>query len=66
MCRDAAFHKEMTCLKEKIDAGSQCVITQMFIDSEVYLDVVKNCREYGVNVPFLPGIMCLTFEACSA
>jgi glycine hydroxymethyltransferase len=59
VCRDAAFHKEMTYLKEKIDAGSQCVITQMFLDAEVYLDFVKICREYGINVPIIPGIMCL-------
>jgi len=59
VCRDANFHKEMTYLKEKIDAGSQCVITQMFLDAEVYLDFVKICREYGITVPIIPGIMCL-------
>ena len=48
----------MTYLKEKIDAGSQCVITQMVLDSEVYLDFVKICREYEDNVPVVPGIMC--------
>ena len=43
----------MTYLKEKIDARSQCVITQMVLDSEVYLDFVKICREYEDNVPIM-------------
>ena len=59
VCRDANFHKEMAYLKENIDAGSHCVITQMFLDAEMYLDYVKSCRDYGINVPIIPGIMCL-------
>eukprot|EP00448_Togula_jolla_P006835 CAMPEP_0170613060 /NCGR_PEP_ID=MMETSP0224-20130122/24067_1 /TAXON_ID=285029 /ORGANISM="Togula jolla, Strain CCCM 725" /LENGTH=813 /DNA_ID=CAMNT_0010938629 /DNA_START=39 /DNA_END=2480 /DNA_ORIENTATION=- len=59
VCRDANFAKEMKYMKEKIDAGSQCIITQMFLDAEVFVDYVKICREWGINVPVVPGIMCL-------
>eukprot|EP00931_Biecheleriopsis_adriatica_P062758 TRINITY_DN378_c0_g1_i4.p1 TRINITY_DN378_c0_g1~~TRINITY_DN378_c0_g1_i4.p1 ORF type:complete len:817 (-),score=244.51 TRINITY_DN378_c0_g1_i4:246-2696(-) len=59
VCRDANFHKEMVYLKEKVDAGSQFVITQMFLDAQVYLDFVKECRKYEIMVPIVPGIMCL-------
>jgi glycine hydroxymethyltransferase len=59
VCRDASFDKEMKYLKEKVDAGAQFIITQMFLDAQVYLDFVKCCRQWGINVPVVPGIMCL-------
>jgi methylenetetrahydrofolate reductase (NADPH) len=59
VCRDASFDKEMKYMKEKCDAGAQFIITQMFLDAQVYVDFVKTCREYGINVPVIPGIMCL-------
>jgi methylenetetrahydrofolate reductase (NADPH) len=44
-------------LKEKIDAGATFVITQMFYDVDNFLSWVKRCREFGVHVPIIPGIM---------
>jgi methylenetetrahydrofolate reductase (NADPH) len=60
VCRDAKFTQELDYLKLKIDAGSDFIITQMFLDPEVYCDFVKACRAHGINVPIIPGIMCLT------
>jgi methylenetetrahydrofolate reductase (NADPH) len=59
VCRDENFAKEMAYLKEKADAGADFVITQMFLDAQVYIDFVKACREWGITVPIVPGIMCL-------
>merc|ERR1719188_1531142 len=59
VCRDADFEKEMAYLKEKCDAGTDFIITQMFLDAQVYVDFVKACRDRGINVPVVPGIMCL-------
>eukprot|EP00927_Polykrikos_kofoidii_P006679 TRINITY_DN126_c0_g1_i3.p1 TRINITY_DN126_c0_g1~~TRINITY_DN126_c0_g1_i3.p1 ORF type:complete len:834 (+),score=151.68 TRINITY_DN126_c0_g1_i3:63-2504(+) len=59
VCRDAKFETEMKYLKEKIDAGGQLIITQMFMDADVFVDFVKSCKDYGINVPIIPGIMCL-------
>merc|ERR1740138_1842415 len=59
VCRDADFEKEMVYMKEKCDAGADFIITQMFLDAQVYLDFVKACRDRGINVPVVPGIMCL-------
>lgn len=43
-------------LKDKIDAGAEYVITQMFFDNRKYFDYVRRCREAGITVPIIPGI----------
>ncbi|KAI9824117.1 MAG: hypothetical protein M1832_002187 [Thelocarpon impressellum] len=44
-------------LKEKIDAGGTFIVTQMFYDVDIFLDWVRKCRERGIHVPIVPGIM---------
>ncbi|CAG7936178.1 unnamed protein product [Penicillium nalgiovense] len=44
-------------LKEKVDAGSSFVVTQMFYDADNFIEWVKKCRAKGINVPIIPGIM---------
>ncbi|KAI9800868.1 MAG: hypothetical protein M1825_003651 [Sarcosagium campestre] len=47
----------MEHLKEKVDAGGTFVVTQMFYDVDIFLEWVTKCRENGINVPIIPGIM---------
>ncbi|KAI9761069.1 MAG: orotate phosphoribosyltransferase [Chaenotheca gracillima] len=47
----------MDHLKEKIDAGGTFVVTQMFYDADIFIAWVKRCREKGISVPIIPGIM---------
>ncbi|TMW63252.1 hypothetical protein Poli38472_002193 [Pythium oligandrum] len=44
-------------LKEKIDAGADFVITQLFYDVKVYIKFVEDCRAVGITCPIIPGIM---------
>lgn len=59
VCKDDAFTKEMAYLKSKIEAGAKFIVTQMFFDAEVYGTFVAACREHGIDVPVVPGIMCI-------
>lgn len=47
---------EINHLKEKISAGAQYVITQMFFDNSKFFNFVARCRKAGIEVPIIPGI----------
>lgn len=51
-----SMNYDLQKLKEKVDAGADYVVTQMFFDNQKYFDFVKEARSIGIDVPIIPGI----------
>ncbi|KAI8997799.1 methylenetetrahydrofolate reductase [Pilobolus umbonatus] len=43
-------------LKNKVEAGADFVVTQLFFDADLFIDFYKKARAIGIKVPILPGI----------
>ena len=51
-----SLQTDLRRLKEKVDAGADYVVTQMFFDNEKYFAFVDAAKKAGINVPIIPGI----------
>ncbi|MEI6764452.1 MAG: methylenetetrahydrofolate reductase [NAD(P)H] [Bacteroidota bacterium] len=50
------MQSDLRYLKQKIEAGAEYIVTQMFYDNAKYFSFVKQCRAEGIDVPIIPGI----------
>ena len=52
-----SYAKDLQYLKEKVDAGADFIITQLFFETQIFLQFCHDCRAIGITVPIIPGIM---------
>ncbi|MCF8242426.1 MAG: methylenetetrahydrofolate reductase [Melioribacteraceae bacterium] len=51
---------EIRFTKQKIEAGAEYIVSQMFFDNEKFYNYEKLCREEGIKAPIIPGLKILT------
>jgi len=48
---------DLKYLLEKQEAGADYVVTQLFYDVDLYSEWLQKCKDLGITIPILPGIM---------
>ncbi|XP_076212212.1 methylenetetrahydrofolate reductase (NADPH) isoform X2 [Aptenodytes patagonicus] len=51
-----SYEADLRYLKEKVFAGADFIITQLFFRSETFLKFMKDCQAIGITCPIIPGI----------
>jgi methylenetetrahydrofolate reductase (NADPH) len=54
------FEIDLIKTKEKVDAGAEYIMTQMFFNNQKFMDYVQACRDMGITVPIIPGLKPIT------
>ena len=53
----ASPQADIAFLKEKVEAGAEFLVSQLFFDNEVYFEWLAAVRDAGIDVPVIPGIL---------
>lgn len=53
----ASSEADIAFLAEKVEAGAEFLISQLFFDNQVYFDWLGEVRGAGIDVPIIPGIL---------
>ncbi len=56
----ASPEEDLEHLAEKVRAGVDFLITQLFFDNALYFDFLARARAAGIEVPIIPGILPIT------
>lgn len=54
------MESDLAFIKQKVEAGAEYIVTQMFFDNKKYFEYVDNCRNAGIHIPIVPGLKPLT------
>ena len=55
-----SFDSDLLHLKNKVDAGADVVLTQLFFDNRDFFQFRDRCAAQGIGVPIVPGILPVT------
>ena len=50
------MEQDILHLKQKVEAGAEYAVTQLFYDNTKYFSFVERARSEGISIPIIPGI----------
>jgi methylenetetrahydrofolate reductase (NADPH) len=59
-CESPNLEMDMYYAKQKIDAGADFAITQMFFDNSYFYNFLERAAKADINIPIIAGIMAIT------
>ncbi|RMD58312.1 methylenetetrahydrofolate reductase [NAD(P)H] [Candidatus Woesearchaeota archaeon] len=55
-----SLDEDIAWLKRKVDSGASYAVTQMFFDNKRFYHFVDKCRDFGIDIPIIPGLKIFT------
>ncbi|MCX5725733.1 MAG: methylenetetrahydrofolate reductase [NAD(P)H] [Candidatus Saganbacteria bacterium] len=55
-----SLEKDIEHLREKVEAGADYIISQLFFDNSYFFDFLGRCEKAKISVPIIPGLMPIT------
>ena len=56
----SSLEEDLAMLVQKVQAGVDFLITQLFFDNSDYFSFVRRARDAGITLPIVPGLMPIT------
>eukprot|EP01029_Cantina_marsupialis_P022206 TRINITY_DN5412_c0_g2_i1.p1 TRINITY_DN5412_c0_g2~~TRINITY_DN5412_c0_g2_i1.p1 ORF type:complete len:597 (-),score=203.32 TRINITY_DN5412_c0_g2_i1:321-2111(-) len=52
-----SYEEDIKFLKQKVDAGADFVVSQLFYNVDKFFTFERDCRAAGITCPIIPGVM---------